>query len=225
MLSSNTLRYIGLFAFLAISLTLGGCSSNSADTDRGANTAAKSEGVLSNVFETAKPVTIPEGTAIHIVLDQSLTSNRSHAGDDFEASISEPVVVAGKTVIPKGARVHGRVTEASEAGHLHHPASLRLTLRSVEVGGKSYAIETSSIGRAGPNHNKRNVEYIGGGAAAGALIGALAGGGKGALIGSAVGAGAGTAGAAATGKKDITIPAESRLTFKLTQPVSITVKG
>ena len=95
----------------------------------------------------------------------------------------------------------------------------------MEVGGKSYAIETSSIGRAGPNHNKRNVEYIGGGAAAGALIGALAGGGKGALIGSAVGAGAGTAGAAATGKKDITIPAESRLTFKLTQPVSITVKG
>ncbi|PYU13157.1 MAG: hypothetical protein DMG29_12605, partial [Acidobacteria bacterium] len=198
MLGSNTLRSIGLFAFLALSLTLAGCSSNSADTDRGANTAAKSEGVLSNVFETAKPVTIPEGTAIHIVLDQSLTSNRSHAGDDFEASISEPVVVAGKTVIPKGARVHGRVTEASEAGHLHHPASLRLTLRSVEVGGKSYAIETSSIGRAGPNHNKRNVEYIGGGAAAGALIGALAGGGKGALIGSAVGAGAGTAGAAAT---------------------------
>src|SRR5437899_1874893 len=105
MLGSNTLRSIGLFAFLALSLTLGGCSSNSADTDRGANTAAKSEGVLSNVFETAKPVTIPEGTAIHIVLDQSLTSNRSHAGDDFEASISEPVVVAGKTVIPKGARV------------------------------------------------------------------------------------------------------------------------
>src|SRR2546425_9259629 len=104
MLGSNTLRSIGLFAFLAVSLTLAGCSSNSADTDRGANTAAKSEGVLSNVFETAKPVTIPEGTALHIVLDQSLTSNRSHAGDDFEASISEPVVVDGKTVIPKGAR-------------------------------------------------------------------------------------------------------------------------
>ncbi len=223
MLRSNTLRLIGLCAFLAVALA--GCSSNPADTDRGANAAAKSEGVLSGVFETAKPVTIADGTAIHIVLDQSLSSNRSHAGDDFEASISEPVIVAGKTVIPKGAQVRGRVTEASEAGHLHHPASLRLTLRSVEVGGKSYPIETSSIGRVGPNHNKRNVEYIGGGAAAGALIGGLAGGGKGALIGSAAGAGAGTAGAAMTGKKDITIPAETRLTFRLTQPVSITVKS
>lgn len=225
MLSSNTLRSIGLFAFLAVALMLAGCSSKPADTDQSANTPAKSDGVLSGVFETAKPVALPEGTTIHIVLDQSLSSNRSRAGDDFEASISEPVVVAGKTVIPKGARVRGRVTEASEAGHLHHPASLGLTLRSVQVGGKSYAIETSSITRVGQNHNKRNIEYIGGGAAAGALIGGLAGGGKGALIGSAAGAGAGTAGAAVTGKKDITIPAETRLSFRLTQPVSITVKG
>ena len=62
---------------------------------------------------------------------------------------------------------------------------------------------------------------IGGGAGAGALIGALAGGGKGALIGSAIGAGAGTTAAYATGKKDVGFSPERRLTFRLTQPASL----
>jgi hypothetical protein len=72
---------------------------------------------------------------------------------------------------------------------------------------------------------KRNLGFIGGGAAGGALIGGLAGGGTGALIGSALGAGAGTAGAAATGKKEITLPAETRLSFRLRQPLAVTVRG
>jgi outer membrane lipoprotein SlyB len=95
----------------------------------------------------------------------------------------------------------------------------------VEVEGDSYDIETTAITRTGQSHNKRNTMFIGGGAGAGAAIGAIAGGGKGALIGSAVGAGAGTATAAATGKLDISIPAESQLSFKLTQPVTVKVKG
>jgi carbonic anhydrase/acetyltransferase-like protein (isoleucine patch superfamily) len=154
-----------------------------------------------------------------------LASNQSRNGDEFEASLSAPVVVAGKAVIPKGARVHGRVIEVQESGRLHHVAQLRLALRSLEVGAKSYPIQTNSITRTGANHNKRNVELIGGGAGVGALIGGIAGGGKGALIGGAAGAGAGTATAAATGKKDIIIPAETHLSFRLTQPVTIEVKG
>ncbi|MBI3668710.1 MAG: hypothetical protein HY237_02860 [Acidobacteria bacterium] len=206
MLKSRGIRVFGLTAFLAAALTLAGCSASSPSAEQASGKdAEKSGGVLSSLLETSKPVNVPEGTAIHVVLDQTLASNRNHAGDDFEASVSQPVVVAGKTVIPKGARVHGRVVEADESGRLSHVAS--------------------AIGRRGNNHNKRNAEFIGGGAAAGALIGGIAGHGKGALIGAAAGAGAGTAAAAATGKKDIAIPAETPLTFKLAQPVTITVKG
>lgn len=219
---------MGATLIFASVLSLAGCSSHPPDLQQGASKEAEKgdkPGVLSRILETTKPVSLPEGTAIRVVLDQSIASNRNHSGDEFEASISQPVVVDGTTVIPKGARARGRVTVASESGRLHHVASLRLALRSVEVGGKTYEIQTSSVGRVGSNHNKRNLELIGGGAGVGALIGGIAGHGKGALIGGAAGAGAGTAAAAATGKKDIVIPAETPLTFRLTQPITIIVKG
>jgi hypothetical protein len=150
-----------------LALALAGCSSSSPDGQQTNNKdAVSSGGAIGKIFETSKPVTVAEGTPIHVVLDQSLASNANHAGDEFEASVSEPVVVGGKTVIPKGARVHGRVTEASASGRLNHVASLNLALRSVEVGGKTYELGTSGVGRTGQNHNKRNAEWIGGGAAA-----------------------------------------------------------
>jgi len=91
----------------------------------------------------------------------------------------------------------------------------------VELHGKNYKIETSSIERQGTSHENRNAELIGGGAGLGALIGGLAGHGKGAVIGAAAGAGAGTAGAAATGKKDASVPAETALSFRLTSALQI----
>lgn len=217
---------IGLTIFLAIALALSGCSSNTPETDQAsAKEPEKSAGVLSTLLRTTKTVTLPAGTVIDVTLDQSLASDKNRSGDEFEASVSSPVVINGKTVIPKGARARGRVIDARESGRLEHVAHLSLALRSVEVSGKSYEIETSAVGRTGGNHNKRNVELIGGGAGLGALIGGVAGGGKGALIGAAAGAGAGTAAAAATGKKEIRIPAETPLSFRLEQPATIPVKG
>ncbi len=216
----------GLAAFLAAALVLAGCSSSRPDgTQASSNEPEKPAGVFGKLLETTRPVTVPAGTAIQVTLDQSLASDKNRNGDEFEASISSPVVIDGKTVIPKGARVRGRVIEARESGRLAHVAHLRLALRSVEVGGKPYEIQTSAVSRTGSNHNKRNLELIGGGTGLGALIGGVAGGGKGALIGAAAGAGAGTATAAATGKKEIIIPAETPLTFRLAQPVSIPVKS
>ncbi len=217
---------IGLVAFLI--LALAGCTKTSEtdQTSSGKNPEARGNaGLLGRLTESTKPVTVPEGTPINVVLNQTLSSADSRSGDEFDASLSAPVVVDGKTVIPKDARVKGRVVEARPSGRLHGVARLRLALASVEVGGKSYAIDTTGTARAGGSHKKRNIELIGGGAGVGALIGGIAGGGKGAAIGAAAGAGAGTATAAATGKKDIAIPAETPLSFKLTQPVTIQVKG
>ncbi len=217
---------IGLLGLLILALAACTKTSETDQTSSGQNPEAKSNaGLLGRLVESTKPVTLPEGTQITVVLNQTLSSADSRSGDRFDASVSAPVVVDGKTVIPKDARVKGRVVEARPSGRLHGVARLRLALASVEVGGKSYEIDTTGAARAGGSHKKRNIELIGGGAGLGAIIGGIAGGGKGALIGGAAGAGAGTATAAITGKKDIRIPAETHLTFRLTQPVTIPVKG
>jgi hypothetical protein len=210
----------------------GPASSAAADLSADQDTHAKADaaegskkGVLGSLFESKKEITIPERAQFEVTLDETLASNRNHAGDSFAASLSQPIVEDGKTIIPAGAHVMGRVVDAKDSGRLHVPARLSVALSSVEVDGKSYDIDTNTIGETGKNHNKRNLGFIGGGAAGGALIGGLAGGGKGALIGSAIGAGAGTAGAAATGKKDISLPAETHLKFHLLRSVTVSVKG
>jgi hypothetical protein len=171
------------------------------------------------------PVTLSEGTAVHVRLDSTVDSNRSRSGDEFTATVTEPIVVDNKTAIPQGATVKGLVVDAKQSGHLMGVPHLRLALTSVEVAGKPYDLRTSSGFRSGRNHKKRNLEWIGGSAAGGAVIGAIAGGGKGALIGGPIGAGVGTAVAYFTGKRDIRLPAETPLTFRLTQPVTIPVKS
>jgi len=170
-------------------------------------------------------VTLPELTPIHVTLDQALASDQSRPGDHFDATISEPIVVADKTVVPKGAHVEGLVVNAQHSGRLMGRARLQLALQTVTLDGKSYEIHTASVHEVGGNHKKRNIAWIGGGAGGGLLIGALAAGGEGALIGGPIGAGAGTAAAFLTGKKDIKLPAETPLTFKLADPITVEVGG
>jgi hypothetical protein len=168
---------------------------------------------------------VPEGEFIQVRLDQTLASNQSRSGDTFEASVATPIEVGGKVVIPEGTPVQGRVVYARHSGRLSGVAQLRLTLNSLQVDQTSYELHTNTIGRHGGNHKKRNIVLIGGGGGAGALIGAIAAGGKGALIGGPVGAGAGTAAAALTGKKDFVLPAETRLSFRLHQSLTLPVKS
>jgi len=175
--------------------------------------------------DRSDPVTLPEFTAIHVTLDQALASNQSRPGDHFDATVSEPVVVDGKAVIPQGAHAEGLVVDARQSGRLIGRARLQLALQSVAVGGQNYDVRTTAKPRIGRDHKKRNWQWIGGGAAGGALVGALAGGGTGALIGGPVGAGAGATVALVTGKRDIKLRPETPLKFELAEPVTINVKG
>ena len=158
--------------------------------------------------------TIPAGTSISVTTSQSVSSKTAKAGQSVAANVSSDVMVGGKVVIPKGSPARLVVASVQPSGRLSTPAKLWLKLRSVTVNGKTIVVATSLAGRTAGSKAKRDTVFIGGGAGAGAAIGALAGGGKGAAIGALAGAGAGTAGAAATGKKDIEFPAETRLAFK-----------
>jgi len=170
---------------------------------------------------TQAATSVPAGTAITVTIDQSISSKNAKAGQSVVASVAHDVTENGKVVIPKGAHAKLVVSSVQVSGRLSTPAKLWLRLKSVEVHGKTYTIATSSSGRTMGGKGKRDAGFIGGGAGAGALIGGLAGGGKGALIGAGAGAGAGTAGAAATGKKEVEFPAETRLSFTTRAAVTI----
>jgi hypothetical protein len=166
--------------------------------------------LLSAVFAAA--ATIPAGTRVTVRLGSALSSASAHAGQSWHGSLAKDIVVNGKTVARSGDEVTGKVTNAKSSGRLHAPG--QLTLRLTSINGQH--VSSSAYYRKGKSHTKSNATKIGGGAAAGAVIGAIAGGGKGAAIGTVAGAGAGTGVAAATGKEEATIAAETVMTFTIT---------
>src|SRR3981189_605430 len=146
--------------------------------------------------------TIPAGTKIPVVIDQTVSSKTAQAGQTISGTVAQDVTVGGKVVIPKGSAAKLTVSSAQASGRLSTPAKLYLRLRTVTVGGKTYAFATNSVGRTEKGKGKRDAGFIGGGAAGGAIIGALAGGGKGAAIGAGGGGAAGTTGGAGEREKE-----------------------
>jgi len=167
------------------------------------------------------PVVINAGTKLTVTVDQTVSTKTSNSGDRFAASLAEPVTISRDLILPRGSHVSGTVIQSDAAGRVKGGATLALTLDSITVHGKTYSIETDSFEEVGKGRGKRTAVGAGGGAAFGAIVGALAGGGKGAAIGAVAGGGAGTAGTALTGNRDITIPAETRLHFKLRKSLRI----
>jgi hypothetical protein len=169
----------------------------------------------------SQPTTIPAGTRIRVQLGQTLSTQDSQIGESFSATVADPVVVNGQVVLPAGASASGTVTDVKKLGHFMGNALLAVRLDSISGNGATYPVRTSTVERFEKGKGKRTAVLTGGGAGVGALLGGLFGGGKGALIGGAIGAGAGGTGSAFTGNKDLVLPAESLLTFRLENDVTV----
>jgi len=167
-------------------------------------------------------VTIPEGTQIAIRLIDPLDSEKNQVGDRFRATLAHSVRVGDETVIPLGADVEGRVTDVKSAAHFAGKSVLAVELTNLSMGGKNYELHTEEFRREGASRGKNTAEKVGGGAALGAIIGGIAGGGKGAAIGSVIGGGAGGGVQAATRGQQINLPTESQLNFQLASSVTVT---
>lgn len=225
-----------LFAFAVSGMSMG-CSKSanqpsSTDTVPAPNSASNASGGSGSTAASSRPaeraeaprprpVVVPADTELAVVLDEPVGSKISSTGQTFTATLESPVEIDGRVAIPKDAQVRGVVKDAKAAGRFKGGAVLVLTLTDVDVHDKDYEIQTNSPTEATKGKGKRTAALVGGGAGGGAAIGALAGGGKGAAIGALIGAAAGAGGAGFTGQRDITLPAETRLSFRLEKPLEI----
>jgi len=196
---------------------------NPSSPDNNNNAAAQKQNREKERKEEVKrePLVVPSGTSITVSLGSQLGSKLSQAGQTFNGSVAQNVTVHETVAIPKGAEVSGTVTDAKALGKFAGGAVLTVQLNSITIHGKEVAVQTEARTFSQKGKGKRTAVVTGGGAALGGIIGALAGGGKGAAIGAAAGAGAGAGGAAFTGNKDIVLPAESAVTFQLSQDLEI----
>jgi hypothetical protein len=160
--------------------------------------------------------TIPAGTMLTIRIDQRISVKNSRAGDRFTGEIVDPILADdNRVLVPKGALVGGIVDVSHRRGHFKGRSLLELRLTSMTVNGTQYPLATRDLARTKRGKGRRSAAMIGGGAGLGMLVGGLASGGVGLAVGGLAGGGAGTAVAGLTGNRDIDIPAESIVHFKL----------
>jgi hypothetical protein len=174
-------------------------------------------------YEAPKgPVTIPQGTLIQVRTNEPVGSKNAKAGTPVQFTVIHDVVFGGVLAIPRGATVHGEVTETKKAGELSGSPELSLKLTSLDLGGQNYPLDSDQFKVKGPNKAGQTVGNALGGALLGAIIGGAAGRGTGAAIGAGAGAAAGTAASAASSGPGVWIPAEALVDFHLNTSLTVT---
>jgi hypothetical protein len=167
-------------------------------------------------------VNIPAGTTLAIRINQRISVKTTPAGSRFDGTLAEAYTDDnGRVILPRGTQVEGVVDASHKRGHFKGASILELRLTALDLNGQRYPLRTHDLTETKKGKGKRSGALIGGGAGLGALIGGLAGGGKGALIGGLAGGGAGTAGAGLTGNRDLDIPAESIVHFRLAEDLTL----
>jgi hypothetical protein len=166
-------------------------------------------------------IEVPAGTEINVILVDSISSGKNKGGDQFLATLADPLVISGATVLDRGTKVQGRVVDAEGSGRVSGRANMRLVLTNVMVGARTVPLVTQTLFFEAEATKGRDAAILGGGAGIGAAIGAIAGGkdgaGKGALIGTAAGAGT----VLATKGNEVEFPSESKLKFKLEESIEL----
>jgi hypothetical protein len=165
--------------------------------------------------------TLPADTAVTIRMIDSVNSDTARLGETFRASLDEPVVVDGREVIPRGADVLTKLVDDKQSGKIQGRTVLTLALSTITVNGRPVDVTSTDVKTESASRGSRSAKVVGGTAALGAIIGAIAGGGKGAAIGAGSGAAVGTGAEVLTDGQKVRIPSETRLQFRLQNPVQI----
>ncbi|HVN80379.1 MAG TPA: BON domain-containing protein [Terriglobia bacterium] len=171
-----------------------------------------------------KPITVPAGTEVRVQMIDSINSKTGQVGAIYQASLYAPITVGEKVIVPKGTGVGILLTNAKQAGKIKGSSELELELDHLVLRGKKIPLKSSSYQQAGESRGKQTAKRTAVGTGIGAAIGAIAGGGKGAAIGAGIGAGGTLAYQAMTHGKEIQVPAETKLDFKLAEPFQVTAK-
>jgi hypothetical protein len=231
-------RRRAIAAFTILACTLAGCTNKATTLPTGqtppaaagaspstaAGAAPANPGNAANPKPAAAPqpaLVLPRGTRLQVRLNQTIDVKHAESGDRFSGVLAEPVVEGNTVAVPSGSTAGGEVLVAHKRGHFKGQSVLALTLTRLDVNGATYRIDTSNLSRTKKGKGKRSAAFIGGGAGMGMLIGGIATGGVGLLVGGLAGGGAGALGAAFTGNKDLSIPAESVVTFRLQDALTL----
>ena len=170
-------------------------------------------------------VTLPAGTRILVRMIDSVDSSKQRVGARFSASLETNLQTGDTVVAPRGTRVFGRLANVQSAGRMSGGAELALELTDIEINGTAHPLVTSTYQVQSTGQGKNTAGKVAGGAGLGALIGGLAGGGTGAAIGLGAGAAGGTAASAASKGKQVSVPSESLVEFRLQQPATLPVSS
>ena len=218
-------RISGISAALCL-MMLAGCSRGQAPAASGTPDAPSQQQAAAPAPPPPKTWTIPVGTTIAVRTLDGMSTKYARSGDEFDATLAEPLVVDGATLAPVGSPVIGKVTGSDQGGRVKGRALITLTLVQVTLAdGQAIPLQTSRVSRQAKSATKKNLLRTGIMSGAGAGIGAIAGGGKGAAIGAGIGAGAGVATNLATRGPAAAVPAEALLKFALATPVQVTEKA
>jgi hypothetical protein len=190
--------------------------------------------LLTGTMWAQTTATVPEGTALRVKLETTISTFSSKVGDPFQGKISEAVVVDGKTMIPAGAMVEGRVTKLNEPRRIKGkptivlfpenvvmPDGQRHMLNAVLVDTDIKGTDVNQEGQfKGAGHDRRDQLEVGGGTGAGMLVGGLIGGGPGLLIGGAIGASATTTHWLVQ-RRSAVLPSGTQLVLELSRPMTM----